>query len=90
MQNTTMQNDVIYSIVENKTFPYKTRYSFSSRNTKSYRITICKIGESNKQKLILQFSINASNRFYHVAVPSFRLLWLLLYALAPYDVPCCL
>ena len=90
MQSTKIQNDVLYSIVKNTYFPYKTRYSFSGRNTNSYRITICKIGESNKQKRTLQFSINASKRFYHVGVPSFRLLWLLLYALARYDVPCCL
>jgi hypothetical protein len=79
MRNTLTEKNKVYSVVENTFFLIKRDTSLSSRNTNSYRITICKISESNRQKLTSEFSIHNLNRFYHVGVPSLWLLWLSLY-----------
>ena len=78
-QDTTLKKNVPYSVVENTYFPIKRDTWLSSRNTNRYRIIICKIGENNRQKLTAVLSIHASNRFNHIGVLSFRLLWLSLY-----------
>jgi hypothetical protein len=77
--NTTTEKNVPYSVVENTSFSIKRDNSLSSRNTNRYRICICTISESNRQKLTSQSSIHTSSLLCHVCVPSFRLLWLSLY-----------
>ena len=59
-------------------FPIRRDNWVSSRTTNRYRIIICKVAENNRQKLTVVLSMHSSSRSNYIAVPTFRLLWLLL------------
>ena len=93
-QDITWEKNVPYSVLKIYFFPI-TRYTWlSSRNRNRYRIIICKISESNRQKITSVLSIDTTSRSKYIGVLSFRLLWLSLYGPRTMwgwpEVPCCL